>query len=81
MKKINDTLHINATILVEKDSQKKIIVGKNGSMIKKIGMASRKDIEKILDRKINLLTFVRVEERWRNSELYLKEFGYGRNDE
>lgn len=81
MKKINDTLHINATILVEKDSQKKIIVGKNGSMIKKIGMASRKDIEKILDRKINLLTFVRVEERWRNSKLYLKEFGYGRNDE
>lgn len=81
MKKINDTLHISATILVEKNSQKMIIVGKGGSMIKKIGMASRKEIEKLLSRKINLSTFVRVEEKWRDSSLYLKEFGYSESDE
>ena len=74
MKKINDTLHIDATILIEKDSQKKIIVGHGGSMIKKIGISARKDLEKLLNRKINLSTFVRVEERWRDSDLYLKEF-------
>lgn len=76
MKKINDTLHILVTILVERDSQKKILVGKNGQMIKKIGTAARKDLEKLMSRKINLSTFVRVEERWRDSDLYLKEFGY-----
>ena len=81
MKKINDTLHIDATILIEKDSQKKIIVGHQGAMIKKIGISARKDLEKLLNRKINLSTFVRVEERWRDSDLYLKEFGYGNDDE
>lgn len=81
MKKINDTLHIDATILVERDSQKKIIIGKNGQMIKKIGIASRKEIEKLLSRKINLTTFVRVESHWRDSSLYLKEFGYAGEDE
>lgn len=81
MKKINDTLHIDATILIEKDSQKKIIVGHGGSMIKKIGISARKDLEKLLNRKINLSTFVRVEERWRDSDLYLKEFWYGNDDE
>ena len=81
MKKINDTLHIDATILIEKDSQKKIIVGHGGSMIKKIGISARKDLEKLLNRKINLSTFVRVEERWRDSDLYLKEFGYCNDDE
>lgn len=81
MRKINDTLHIDATILVERDSQKKIIIGKNGQMIKKIGMASRKEIEKLLSRKINLTTFVRVESHWRDSSLYLKEFGYVGEDD
>lgn len=76
MKKKNDIYYINATILVEKKSQKMIIVGKNGQMIKKIGIAARKDIEKLLSLKVNLSTFVRVEEKWRNSDLYLKEFGY-----
>lgn len=81
MKKINDTLHIDATILVEKISQKKIIVGRDGQMIKKIGSSSRKEIEKMLGRKVNLSTFVRVEEKWRDSSLYLKEFGYSESDE
>ena len=83
MKKINQTLHIDVTILVEKQSQKKIVIGKGGSMIKRIGQEARKELEELLNRKINLTTFVRVEERWRDSELYLKEFGYSmkNNDE
>lgn len=81
MAKINDTIHIDATILVEKDSQKKIIIGRGGHMIKQIGIDARKDLEKTFSRKVNLSTFVRVEERWRDSDLYLKEFGYSANDE
>jgi len=76
MEKINDTLHIHVTIVCEKDSQKGIIIGSGGKMIKRIGMAARKDIEKFMNRKINLQTFVRVEDKWRNSNNYLKEFGY-----
>lgn len=76
MQKINQTLHIEATILVEKESQKKILIGKNGQMIRRIGTEARKDLESMMERKINLSTFVRVEERWRDSDLYLKEFGY-----
>lgn len=76
MEKNNNSYHISATIICERSSQKIIIIGKNGQMIKKIGIASRKDIEKLLRKKVDLETFVRVEERWRNSDNYLKEFGY-----
>ena len=76
MEKNNNSYHISATIICERSSQKIIIIGKNGQMIKKIGIASRKDIEKLLRKKVDLETFVRVEERWRNSDNYLKDFGY-----
>lgn len=76
MQKINDTLQIDATIVCEKASQKGIIIGSQGKMLKRIGSKARVDIEKILNRKINLKTFVRVEEKWRDSTSYLKEFGY-----
>lgn len=76
MEKINDTLQIDATIVCEKASQKGIIIGAQGKMLKRIGTKARMEIEKILNRKINLKTFVRVEERWRDSTSYLKEFGY-----
>ena len=72
----NNSISINATIICERNSQKVIIIGKQGSMLKRIGIAARKDIEKLLNKKLNLETFVRVEERWRNSDNYLKEFGY-----
>lgn len=49
-------------------------------MIRKIGTVSRKEIEQLLGRNVNLTTFVRVEERWRDSDNYLKEFGYGDGD-
>ena len=80
IEKNNNSYNILATIVCERNSQKIIIVGKNGSMIKKVGMSARKDIEKLLDKKVNLETFVRVEDRWRNNENYLKEFGYKDED-
>lgn len=79
-KKINQTLHIDATIICEKDSQKGIIIGAGGRMIKRIGSSARKELEKLLNRKINLNTFVRVENNWRDSNNYLKEFGYADKD-
>lgn len=67
---------INATIVVERKSQKGIVIGKNGSMLKRIGTAARKDIESFLKRKVFLELFCKVEEDWRNREFYLKNFGY-----
>ena len=78
-KKANKYL-IDATIVVDKDSKKGIIIGKQGAMLKKIGSASRKAIEEFLDAKVNLELFVRVEKDWKNSNRYLKEFGY-KNEE
>lgn len=76
MELCNNKYEIHATIVVERDSQKGIIIGKGGKMIKNIGVLARKDIEKYLGKKANLKTFVRVEEEWRNSLRCLKEFGY-----
>ncbi len=71
-----DTTHILATIITERDSQKGIIIGKNGEMIKKIGRLARIELESILKRKVNLKLFVSVENDWRNSRRILKELGY-----
>ena len=80
MKKKGETFLINATIIVDKDSKKGIIIGKQGSMLKKIGTSARKAIEDFLGYKVNLELFVRVEKDWKNSNRYLKEFGY-KNEE
>lgn len=69
-------ININATIVVERQSQKKIIIGDKGSKIKSIGMAARKDIAKFLGNKIYLELFVKVEADWRNRKHYLKQYGY-----
>ena len=74
--KKNGKIDVNASIIVERDSQKAIIIGKGGSMIKNIGIMSRRDIEHLLGSKINLELFVKVEKNWRNEFRYLKEFGY-----
>lgn len=74
--KPNGMIEINATIVCEKASQKKIIIGKGGSKIKEIGTAARLDIVKLLNAKIYLEIFVKVEENWRNQKSHLKEFGY-----
>jgi GTP-binding protein Era len=67
---------ILATIVVERSSQKGIIIGKHGSMLKRIGSAARQDIQDLLKRKVYLELFCKVEEDWRNREYYLKNFGY-----
>jgi GTP-binding protein Era len=67
---------ISAEIIVERDSQKNILIGKGGSMLKKVGMEARKDIEKFLDQKVFLETFVKVLPDWRSKKNYLKSFGY-----
>lgn len=69
-------VEIHATVVVERKSQKGIVIGKNGSMLKRIGTAARKDIEDFLKRKVYLELFCKVEEDWRNREFYLKNFGY-----
>ena len=70
------SIHIMAVIYVERDSQKGIIIGKGGSMLKKIGMEARKDIEKFFGKSVYLEIFVKVEPNWRNRENKLRQFGY-----
>jgi GTP-binding protein Era len=67
---------IVADIIVQRETQKVILIGKNGSMIKKIGTAARKDIEKFIGQKVFLELFVKVKPKWRENELQLKEYGY-----
>jgi GTP-binding protein Era len=69
-------IKIRAEIIVQRESQKAIILGEGGKMIKKLGIMAREDIEKFLGQKIFLELFVKVRERWRDNELYLKEYGY-----
>ena len=71
---------IDATIICERDSHKGIIIGKQGSMLKKIGTQARKDMENLLDAKVNLKIWVKVKKDWRDSEFLLKNYGY-RKDE
>ena len=76
-KKIVD---IEATIVCEKDSHKGIIIGKQGSMLKKIGSLARSDIEKLVEKQVNLKLWVRVKKDWRDSDFLLKNFGYNPGD-
>lgn len=69
-------IHIMAVIYVERDSQKGILIGKGGSMLKRVGTEARKDIEKFFGKKVYLELFVKVEPNWRNRENKLKAFGY-----
>jgi len=69
-------IHINAVIYVERDSQKGIIIGQQGKMLKKIGTEARKDIEAFFEKKVFLELFVKVEKEWRNRENKLRSFGY-----
>lgn len=71
-----DFFQINATIYVSRDSQKGIVIGKNGSMIKQIGINSRKELEENFSAKINLTTNVKVSKNWVNNEKIIKKMGY-----
>ena len=72
----SNPMHILATIIVEKDSQKGIVIGKNGQRIKHIGQKAREDIEKLLKKHIFLELFVKVKDDWRNNDDLLEQYGY-----
>ena len=67
---------IRAEIIVQRETQKGIILGEAGTMIKKLGTAARQDIEAFIDNKVFLELYVKVRPKWRDNELYLKEYGY-----
>ncbi len=71
-----DIIDLNATIYVERDSQKGIVIGKSGAMLKRIGSQARLDIERILGSKVFLTLWVKVKKNWRMDENYLRMFGY-----
>ena len=72
----NGILDIDATIFCERDTHKRIIIGKNGAMLKKISTFARQDIENFFDCKVFLQTWVKVKEKWRDSNSLLRNFGY-----
>ena len=72
----DNAIHIMAVIYVERDSQKGILIGKGGSMLKKVGTQARHDIEKFFGKSVYLEMFVKVEPNWRNRENKLRQFGY-----
>ncbi len=71
-----DPVHIHATIIVEKDSQKGIVIGAGGKRIKDIGLKARRDIERLLNKHVFLELFVKVQNDWRNSDELLETYGY-----
>jgi GTP-binding protein Era len=72
----NGGAFIRATVFVEKDSQKGIVLGKGGSMIKKIGMDARREIESFMGYRVFLELFVKVEKKWRENPRSLKRLGF-----
>ena len=76
----NSMWDIEASIICERDSHKGIIIGKGGSMLKKIGSAARYEIEELLENRVNLKLWVKVRKEWRDSELMMKNFGYRKED-
>lgn len=79
-RKTGDIIDIEATIVCERESHKGIIIGKQGQMLKKIGTQARKEIENMMDIKINLKLWVKVRKEWRDSDVQLKNFGYNPKD-
>ena len=72
----NDDIYIRANIFVERESQKGIVIGAKGSLLKKVGEQARKDIESLLGNKVFLDLWVKVKPDWRNKDKALKQFGY-----
>lgn len=73
-------IDIDATIVCERDSHKGIIIGKGGSMLKQIGTHARKEIENLLDCKVNLQLWVKVKKDWRDSDFLIRNFGYNKDE-
>ena len=81
MKYRHRIVDIDATIICERDSHKGIIIGKQGSMLKKIGSTARFEIERMLDCKVNLQLWVKVKKDWRDSDFLIRNFGYHDDEE
>src|SRR5690625_4831761 len=79
MDQSNDRMHVQATIITERDSQKGILIGKKGQMLKKIGQESRLELEEILEKKIFLELWVKVQKDWRNKQTLLTQYGFDSN--
>lgn len=79
-RKKGNIMDIEATIVCERDSHKGIIIGKQGAMLKKIGTQARKEMENLLDIKVNLQIWVKVKKDWRDSDFLLKNYGYNKQD-
>lgn len=75
-----DIIHVMATVIVERDSQKGIIIGKQGSMLKEIGKRARVDIENLLGSKVFLELWVKVQKDWRNKMSQLRDFGFNEDE-
>lgn len=69
-------IHIKAVIMVERDSQKGIIIGHKGAALKKVGVEARADLEKFFDKQVHIELFVKVNKDWRNNQFQLRRFGY-----
>ena len=67
-------------IICERESHKGIVIGKGGQMLKRIGTSARIEIENLMDTKVNLKLWVKVRKEWRDSELYMKNYGYNSKD-
>lgn len=80
MQEKKSLIKIGAVILVERDSQKGIVIGKNGNLLKEVGRLTREEIEKLLGSKVFLEIWVKVRKDWRNQQAHLKELGYNLND-
>ena len=76
----NGIMDIEATIICERDSHKGIVIGKGGSMLKKIGSAARREIEKMMEIQVNLQLWVKVRKEWRDSDILMKNYGYNQKD-
>ncbi len=81
VEKHNNALEISVCIIVDRDSLKKIIIGRQGSMLKEIGSLARTDIEELLDKKVFLKLYVKTMSKWRDKMNYLKELGFYDIDE
>ena len=79
-RKKGNIMDIEATIVCERDSHKGIIIGKQGAMLKKIGSQARREMENLLDIKVNLQIWVKVKKDWRDSDFLLKNYGYNKQD-
>mgnify|MGYP005772528865 FL=1 len=73
-------MDVEASIICEKESHKGIVIGKGGAMLKKIGSEARREIERMMEMQVNLQLWVKVRREWRDSELYMKNYGYNVKD-